>query len=244
MDRQFERYFHEAKRLQKHYAGSIEILVGFETEWIQQHYEQKILQLLAKYHFDMFVGSIHHVRGIPIDIDRRQYEAARMITGGTEELLFEAYFDEQLEMLQALKPPIVGHFDVIRLWCDEPTKPLTALRSAWAKACRNLKFIAEYGGLIELNSAALRKGHAEPYPSKQICYEFAKLGGRFTLSDDAHRIEHIGQNYDKVLEAIAEMGITTLSMLRRGSKTFDERFLNVGVDTVDVNGLWEDWLGA
>jgi histidinol-phosphatase (PHP family) len=242
LDRQFERYFHEAKRLQKHYAGSIEILVGFETEWIQQHYEQKILQLLAKYRFDMFVGSIHHVRGIPIDIDRRQYEAARMIAGGTEELLFEAYFDEQLEMLQALKPPIVGHFDVIRLWCDEPTAPLTALRSACAKAIRNLKFIAEYGGLIELNSAALRKGHSEAYPSKQLCHEFARLGGRFTLSDDAHCIEHIGQNYDKVLEAMAEMGIATLSVLRRDFKTFDGRFPNVGVDTVSVNGLREDWL--
>jgi len=206
LDKQFEGYFHEAKRLQKHYVGSIEILVGFETDWIQQRYQQKILELLAKYRFDLFVGSIHHVRGIPIDIDRRQYEAARVITGGTEESLFEAYFDEQLEMLQALKPPIVGHFDVIRLWCDDPTMTQTALSSAWAKACRNLKFIAEYGGLIELNSAALRKGHSEAYPGKQVCREFASLGGRFTLSDDAHCIEHIGQNYDKVFEAMAEMG--------------------------------------
>ena len=97
------------------------------------------------------------------------YEKARDLSGGTDKQLFEDYLDLQLEMLTALKPPIVGHFDLIRLKSDDLNGSFQEWVSVWEKVLRNLKYIAEYGGVLELNSAALRKGMNEPYPKAEIC---------------------------------------------------------------------------
>ena len=97
------------------------------------------------------------------------YVQARDAAGGTEERLFEDYFDLQYEMLKQLKPLVVGHFDLIRLKSDDPNICLKSLPGVWGRIQRNLGFVASYGGMIELNSAALRKGLSEPYPKAEIC---------------------------------------------------------------------------
>lgn len=144
-------------------------MIGFESEFIRPSTLDKVKCLLDKYTFDFFMGSIHHTHAIPIDYDRAMYEQAREKAGGTDEKLFEDYYDEQLEMLRALRPPVVGHFDLIRLLSDHRDSGFDDMPCVWEKIQRNLEFIASYGGRLELNSAGLRKGLAEPYPCLPIC---------------------------------------------------------------------------
>ena len=166
---QFDGYFHEAQRLQNVYAPEIKLLVGIEVDWIRPSSLEVIENLLRKYPFDLFIGSVHHVHSIPIDYDKKLYSEAREKSGGTDELLAEDYFDLQYEMLKALKPPVVGHFDLIRLLSDDVEASFVQWTRVWSKILRNLDFIVGYGGLVELNSAALRKGMNEPYPKAEIC---------------------------------------------------------------------------
>ena len=140
-----------------------------EIDWIRPSSKEIIEDLLSKYQFDLFIGSVHHVHTIPIDYDRKLYLEARGKAGGTDERLFEDYFDLQYEMLRALKPPVVGHLDLIRLMSDDPDTRMSQWEGVWQKILRNLRFIAEYGGVVELNSSALRKGMREPYPTAKIC---------------------------------------------------------------------------
>ena len=140
-----------------------------EIDWIRPESKEAVKGLLSKYQLDVFIGSVHHVHTIPIDYDRKLYIDAREKAGGIDELLFEDYFDLQYEMLKALKPPIVGHFDLIRLMSDHPDAKFSQSAVVWQKILRNLELIAGYGGVIELNSAALRKGMKEPYPTAEIC---------------------------------------------------------------------------
>ena len=165
----FDEYYQEARRLQKQYSTQIKILVGMEIDWIRASSCAWVEALLTKHPMDLFIGSVHHVHGIPIDYDQKTYTAARTVSGGQDEHLFGDYFDEQYEMLQRLKPPIIGHLDLIRLKSDDPNVDLMSLGSIRQKIERNLDFIANYGGVVELNSAALRKGMLEPYPQKAIC---------------------------------------------------------------------------
>ena len=167
--KQFDEYFHEAQRLQKAYASAIKLLIGMEIDWIRPSSLEVIQGLLRKYHFDLFVGSVHHVHTIPIDYDKKMYLEAREKSSGTDERLAEDYFDLQYEMLKALKPPVVGHFDLIRLLSDDPEVSFVQWKVVWQKILRNLDFIVDYGGLVELNSAGLRKGMSEPYPKGEIC---------------------------------------------------------------------------
>ena len=151
------------------YASSIKLLIGIEIDWIRPSSLGMIQDLLRKYPFDLFVGSVHHVHTIPIDYDKNMYFQARKKSGGTDEKLAEDYFDLQYEMLKALKPPIVGHFDLIRLLSDDPEASFVQRTGVWQKILRNLDFIVAYEGLVELNSAGLRKGMSEPYPKAEIC---------------------------------------------------------------------------
>ncbi|EMC91196.1 hypothetical protein BAUCODRAFT_127110 [Baudoinia panamericana UAMH 10762] len=211
----FDEFYREARRLQATYADHIEIFVGFEGEWIREASLTTIQRLLEKYELDLFVGSVHHVRTIPIDYDIAMYHDARSAAGGTDELIFEHYFDSQYAMLQALQPPVVGHFDLIRLKSDSPNGSFRAMSGVWDKAIRNLKYIAEYGGILELNSSSLRKGMVEAYPQVEMCQVFLELGGRFTLSDDSHGIDQVGLNYDRMFSCIEKAGIDKLWRLTR-----------------------------
>ena len=165
----YDDFYHEARRLQKVYADQIQLFVGFEGEWIRDSSLKITTDLLEKYEVDLFIGSVHHVHTVPIDYDTAHYHKARDIAGGSDEQLFADYFDAQYAMLQALKPPVVGHFDLIRLKSDGADRSFKTWPQVWERITRNLTFVAEYGGLLELNSSSLRKGMKEPYPQVEIC---------------------------------------------------------------------------
>lgn len=162
-------YVKEAIRLREEYKNDIKIVVGFEGEWIRPSYAQLIEEFMKDPDVDFFLGSVHHMHGIPIDYDQAMYNAARETAGGTDERLWEDYYDTQYEMLKRLRPKVVGHFDLIRLLSDEPNLEPRKYEKVWEKITRNLQEICEQGGLLEINTSALRKGLREPYPVKSIC---------------------------------------------------------------------------
>ncbi|KAK8051764.1 hypothetical protein PG993_003149 [Apiospora rasikravindrae] len=205
-----EAYLQEAKRLQAAYASQIHILIGFEGEWLRPSYGPLIQSLAAEPCIDYFMGSLHHVNAVPIDYDASYYQKAVDSAGGTEEKLYERYYDQQFEMLQALKPRVVGHFDLCRLMSKDPARD-----PCGGKIVRNLQFVAGYGGWLECNTSALRKGLAEPYPCRTIAEEFLKMGGKFTMSDDSHGIAQVATNYKRGLEFLESLGVTDVWTLER-----------------------------
>lgn len=236
----FDDYYGEAVRLREAYRSQIKILIGMETEWIRSPQSLRwIERLQQQYQFDLFIGSVHHMHTVPIDFDKAMYDEARRRAGGSDERLFEDYFDAQLAMLQALRPPIVGHFDLVRLLSDEPNRKLRQWAGVWRRIQRNLEFTAAYGGMLELNTAGLRKGLMEPYPTSEICEVFVGLGGRFTLSDDSHQVEHVGTNYARVPAFLARAGIRELFFLQAGDAgaDTDARFPGISLARMDAAEL-------
>ena len=184
----FRQFHTEARRLQKQATAATTLLVGLETEWIRPESKNHIEKVLANHAFDLIVGSVHHVHGVPIDYSRELYSQAMNAAenyrepvaqpASPEVALFADYFDSQYEMLQAIRPPIVGHFDLIRLFSSQPNANIEENRSIWPKILRNLRFVRDYGGLLEINSSALRKGLSEPYPQRAI----VQVRGTFSLA--------------------------------------------------------------
>jgi histidinol-phosphatase (PHP family) len=237
------------------YSDKLQILIGFESEYIRPSTVQVVRGILNKYTFDFFMGSVHHTHTIPIDYDREMYEQARDKAGGTDERLFEDYFDAQYEMLQAFRPPVVGHFDLIRLFSDHRDAEFKDMISVWKKIQRNSEYIASYGGRLELNSSGLRKGLAEPYPCLPICQVchtaqpsaeiesltirqmFLRLKGGFVMSDDSHGIEQIGSNYARMLAFVQKAGIEEIHFVDPAGTRIDSRFPNVGFSSIKVTDL-------
>ncbi|KAI5783848.1 polymerase/histidinol phosphatase-like protein [Peziza echinospora] len=221
--RTFADYYEKARSLREKYQHAIHILIGFEVDYIRASSIPLINRLQADYNFDLFLGSVHHVNTIPIDFDAKMYAEARQTCGnGTDRDLFDAYFDAQWEMITLLQPPIVGHFDLIRLLSDSPSARLDTWdpedeggKILWDKIVRNVKAVVSYGGFIELNSASLRKGWDEAYPRRDICELVQSLGGRFTFSDDSHGVSQVGLNYDKLLQYARSLNIQEIYYLER-----------------------------
>ncbi|TVY81223.1 putative histidinol-phosphatase [Lachnellula suecica] len=197
-------YIAEAVRLRSKYAEEITILIGFEGEWIRGDYGPLVLQLAADPAVDFFIGSVHHVHGHPIDYNVALYAKAVAASGGTEEGCYEAYFDAQFEMLNVLKPRVVGHFDLIRLLATQKDKQLDSMPGIWEKVLRNLRVVVEQGGLLEVNSAGLRKGLKEPYPGRAVCEAFMGDGGTFHAD---HGVAQVGTNYGRAVAYLEGLGV-------------------------------------
>ncbi|TRX98660.1 hypothetical protein FHL15_000002 [Xylaria flabelliformis] len=274
-------YLEEAQRLQKLYAPQISLLIGFEGEWLRPAYKTLIGDLAAHPAIDYFIGSLHHVNGVPIDYDKEYYARAMASVGtltngttthgtcasatttteprsengevrgvnGCEEKMYERYYDQQYEMLAALRPRIVGHFDLIRLMSSDPSRDVRHWRGVWERIERNLAFVASYDGWLECNSSALRKGLAEPYPCRVIAEKWLSLGGKFTLSDDSHGIAQLGTNYGRALDFLSSLDVTTLWTLRREpqhqdsaiGKTMQTSLIHAGVSVDEIRDTVSKW---
>lgn len=210
-----EAYLTEATRLQALYASQIHILIAFEAEFIRPTYAPRVENLASADVVDYFIGSVHHVHSIPIDYDAATFARAVAASNGSEEKLYEDYYDLQYNMLLALKPRVVGHFDLIRLLSAQPGRDIRIWGGVWRKIVRNLKIVQKQGGWLECNSAALRKGLDEPYPCRIIAEEWLSMGGKFTMSDDSHGIAQVATNYSRALTYMESLGVKEVWTLKR-----------------------------
>ncbi|VEU21375.1 DEKNAAC102742 [Brettanomyces naardenensis] len=219
----FDRYMVHAKRIQKKVNSDdksrLKILVGFESEGgIDDLHLQKYRQLRDEYDVQLIVGSVHYIDRVPIDFDREQWLEAKSHYNSFQDY-FKAYFDCQYEVVEKLKPEVVSHFDLIRLFedgdvdrCEITGKLLKDIDlkedwpEVWLAIQRNIALINQQGGLIEFNSAAIRKGWDSPYPKRDITEYALSQSAKFCLSDDAHAISQVGLNYGKVLGYIQSLG--------------------------------------
>ncbi|PFH57778.1 hypothetical protein XA68_14587 [Ophiocordyceps unilateralis] len=210
-----EAYLVEALRLQANYAAQVQILIGFEAEFIRQDFTARVIALARAPCVDYFIGSVHHVHGIPIDYDASFYADALAASGGGEERLYEDYYDLQHDMLLALTPRVVGHFDLIRLLSADPARDVSRWHGVWERIRRNLQLIARQGGWLECNTAALRKGLDEPYPCRVIALEWISMGGKFTMSDDSHGVAQVATNYARGISYLESLGVDRVWTLER-----------------------------
>jgi histidinol-phosphatase (PHP family) len=132
-------------------------------------------------------------------------------------------------MLRELKPEVVGHLDVVRLLSRNPDRSLRQTwPEVWERVLDSLRVVQSYGGMLECNSSALRKGLAEPYPSREIAAEWLATGGRFCLSDDSHGIGQLGTNYARMVAFLEGLGVEDVWTLERtedGGRVKEKRVL-------------------
>lgn len=202
----FRRYFAEARRLQAERAGEIDIYVGFETEACSG-YVDAVQAAKDEFAPDMLVGSVHHVGDILFDYSPANYRAAVECAGGIV-AFYCAYFDLQLELIDAFRPQVVGHFDLVRLF--DPDYPqrwtVPAIRE---RALRNLARIAELDLILDFNLRALAKGQREPYPSTPWLQRAVELGIALVPGDDSHGVDAVGLHIERGIEMLRAAGAST-----------------------------------
>ncbi|KAJ2875793.1 hypothetical protein GGH93_001318 [Coemansia aciculifera] len=211
----FGDYITEARRLRDKYSDQIEILIGAETEYITSTTLEEVKNLQSKYALDYLVGSLHHIDEMPLDFSQEKYERLVDHFSGDRAAMFSRYFDQQLELLQALQPTVIGHFDLVRIFHPQTLEDPLALTEVRERASRNIDYAISYGAIFEVNSRAWKKGLKDAYPQRDLLTEILNKGGRITISDDSHGAGDVCMYYGRLLGYLRELGVHDLYYLSR-----------------------------
>lgn len=204
MNKRFATYIDTCNSLKAKYKNQIIIFTGFETE-AYSGYESFIPFLIKKYSPNYIVGSVHHINDLCFDFSEKHYAEAVDSCGGIMQF-YEKYFDVQYEMLQCLRPQVVGHFDLARIFDSDYELHLNNKSISW-RINRNLEFIAANNLILDYNQRALLKNMKEPYPSGCILEKAMDMGIKIVPGDDSHGISDAGFNINSAMNLLLNKGV-------------------------------------
>ena len=162
--------------------------------------------------FDYMVGSVHFVGEIIIDGDPKDFERALDRAGGLEPLATR-YYEAVARMVEALRPEVVGHLDLIRKngrnygRVDTP-----AIRRSAREA---LEVIRRHGCILDLNTAGYRKNLGCPYPEPWLLRQAHEMGVGVCFGDDSHGPHQVGDGIEEARLYLLDNGISEIRALAR-----------------------------
>ena len=197
-------YFDDVLNAKERYKDDIEILLGYEVDYLVGHMDDRVL----KANVDYLIGSVHF-------LDKWSFDNPEFIGEWKNrdiDEIWKAYFEATENMVKMGAFDIVGHLDLIKVFKYLPTKDVRIL------AKNVLKAIKESNMVLELNSAGLRKPIGEIYPSKTILEEAYALDIPITFSSDAHSVEQVGFEYEQTKALAKAVGYTKAVTFKQRDK--------------------------
>lgn len=201
---QFDAYMGECRRLKERYKAQIQLFAGMEIE-TYSGYEDFVPYLIERFGPDYIVGSVHFVNDICFDYSAEMYDRAAASAGGIDQL-YRRYFDLQYDMISRLKPSVVGHFDLIRIF-DPAYRQRLLQPEIVDQMRRNLALIKDLDLILDFNLRALYKGGSEPYVSESILEMVSELGIKIVPGDDSHGLSTVGNFFDQGVAILQRHGL-------------------------------------
>lgn len=199
-------YFGTLDRLKKKYGKQIRIYAGMETETVTG-YKDHVSLLVSRFKPDYLVGSVHHVNDICFDYSKEEFERA-VRSCGSIDALYTSYFDLQYEMIVNIKPFIVGHFDLVRIF-DPDYEHRLVLTEIEKKVDRNLELIRSMGLFLDFNLRPLARGEKKPYIADSILEKARRMGIGLVPGDDSHGVDEAGGHVRSAVRFLHEKGFNT-----------------------------------
>ncbi len=209
----FERYAKAIFDLAEEFDGRLTVLRGMEAEVVPTAcYAELMLGYRERFGFDYMVGSVHYVDEMSVDDTPELFEQAMEAHGGLEPLAIR-YYETLAAMVEALRPDVVGHFDVIRkLGWKYGDVATPAIRRAAGDA---LDIVRQQGCILDLNTGGYRKELGTPYPDVWVVERAREMGIPFALGDDSHGPDEVGDGFERGRQYLLENGVTTVTVLQR-----------------------------
>ena len=191
---EMEAYRADVLDAKERYADQIEILLGYEVDWLPGYMDERVL----KADVDYLIGSVHF-------IDKWGFDNPEFLSGWKEkdiDEIWKAYFEATEAMANSGLFDVVGHLDLIKVFKYLPREDTRIL------AKDALKAIKKSGMVLELNTAGLRKPIGEIYPSRALLEAAYELDIPITFSSDAHSPKQVGLGYEEATELARDVGYT------------------------------------
>lgn len=213
LHREFEAYAGAVDTLAKEFEGRLIVLRGLEAEVVPaESYQEEMLGWRKRFDFDYMVGSVHYVDEISVDGEKADFDAGVAQAGGLEPYAVR-YYETVAAMVEALRPDVVGHLDLIR----KNANPAAALDTPSIReaAQRALAVIKQHDCILDLNTAGYRKGLGSPYPAPWLVRLADEMGVGFCFGDDSHGPSQVGEGLERAREYLIENGVSEIRVLTR-----------------------------
>lgn len=203
---QMQSYENDVLKAKETYKDKIEILLGYEVDYLKDHMDEKILNADVDY----LIGSVHFIDEWGFDnpefIGRYENEDIDDI--------WQKYFDAIEEMAKSRLFDIVGHLDLIKVFKFMPKRDINEI------AKNALLAIKEADMSLEISVAGLRKPVEEAYPSISLLKEAKKLDIPITFGSDAHTPEQVGLFSTQAIKMAKSVGYTKCAIYRKRKREF------------------------
>lgn len=208
----FEKYLQRATELREEWSDRLEIIVGFESEVVPgESWLSKTQAIRSDPRIEYVVGSVHTVGGEIVDFSAKRTADVAEKFGGAEEL-HRRYFNEVIQMIETLRPDVIGHLDLIRRF-DGHAPSFSS--ESFRLIDRALEATLSVGGALDVNASPVRRGLGPAYPMPAILERACRMGVAVTLGDDSHGPDDVGVGLQASVEAIGNAGYKTIRYLSR-----------------------------
>ena len=181
---EMETYEAQVLHVKEKYTGQIEILLGYEVDFLEGYIDQSVLDRKVDY----LIGSVHYLGNWGFD----NPEFIGEYKGKNIDDIWQKYFDAIEEMAKSHLFDIVGHLDLIKVFNYLPKKDIKSLAKGAMDAIKNANMV------VEINAAGFRKPIGEQYPSLPLLEMMAERDIPISFGSDAHGIEHIGFKKEEI----------------------------------------------
>lgn len=188
-----KRYYDEVRAAQrKYFPLGLEVKCGIEVGY-WQGCEEPIAALFRKFPFDYKLVAIHDIDDICVCCSSR-YEACFSRFGVAE--MADKYFSLVKHAAQSRLFDCLAHLDVykkygLRYYGNE----ILSVHRGRIESV--LETMAQNNLGLEINTAALRRGHSEYYPSMEIVNLARQAGVRIAaIGSDAHKPEEVAFDFE------------------------------------------------
>jgi histidinol-phosphatase (PHP family) len=159
-------------------------------KWIEKNWDE----------LDFVLGSVHFLERVDQMFDSVPDGAAQFERRNIDEM-YADYFRRLRELIATGLVDSLAHLDLIKIHGHRPTADIGMLVN------ETLEFIRERNLAIELSTAGWRKPVNELYPSDSIIELAMDKGIPFTTASDAHSHVQLGENFARLADKMAEIGI-------------------------------------
>jgi len=194
-------YVRDVEELRK--KSPIPIRLGCEVDFFPG--SVAAFNLLSRFDFDYFIGSIHFIDGWGFDQDEYKDGSGKY----SPTAVYKRYLELLTEMAGTRLFDIVGHLDLPKKFGVHPPAGLDRdFKSA-------LNAVKKSGMAVEVNTSGLDKTAAEAYPSGKILRICFDLGIPVTLGSDSHKPEEVGRHFSEARAALRKIGYRKLATFER-----------------------------
>lgn len=196
-------YRQEIARVREAFRGRLAIYDGLEWDASSP---------LAPVGFDYVIGSLHLIAPgrAESEVDNTPQQIRRLLDTrfmGDARAMIRGYFDQYAALADNPHVDIVGHLDLLTKFSERSGPFSSHDPYLLARACEAMAPLVLAGKIFEVNTGAMSRGlRKEPYPSVPLLRHLYQMGGRVTISSDAHQPEHITYGFWEMEALLRDVG--------------------------------------